>query len=136
MKKKLPLSENGWSDILSEEEFSVLRKKSTEKPFSGKYLNNKKKGKYACAGCGNPLFSSESKFDSGTLWPSFFKPISKENVETKRNSSIFMERTEALCKNYGGHLGHVFNDGPKPAGLRFCINSIALKFSESKKQKK
>ena len=136
IKKNLPLSEAAWSNILSDEEFSVLRKKGTEPPFSGKHLGNKKKGKYLCVGCGSQLFSSDSKFDSGTGWPSFSEPISKENVDTKRDSSFSIGRTEVLCKNCGGHLGHVFNDGPKPTGVRFCINSVALKFTENKKQKK
>ena len=134
MKKSRPVSEEEWRNILSDEEFSILRKKRTEPPFTGKYLDNKKKGAYKCAGCGSLLFSSASKFDSGTGWPSFFEPVSKDSVELKKDRELFMERTEALCKKCGGHLGHVFSDGPKPTGLRFCINSAALKFNEGKKK--
>jgi len=108
----------------------VLREKGTERPFTGKHLYNKKKGKYVCAGCGNELFSSDKKFDSGTGWPSFWAPIAEDKVELEADNSLGMQRTEVLCNQCGGHLGHVFDDGPKPTGHRFCINSGALHFEE------
>jgi peptide-methionine (R)-S-oxide reductase len=117
---------------LSPSEYHVLREKGTEPPFTGKYLKNNKKGMYVCAACGNELFSSNTKFDSGTGWPSFWEAISKDNVELKTDSSHGMKRVEVLCKKCGGHLGHVFNDGPTPTGQRYCMNSISLKFKEQK----
>lgn len=119
-----------WKEVLNDKEFSVLREKGTEMPFTGKYHNNKKKGMYYCAGCGHELFSSEDKFDSGTGWPSFTKPSENVNVEMKQDNSHGMRRIEVLCKKCGGHLGHVFDDGPKLLCKRFCINSVALKFKE------
>ncbi|UCC58639.1 MAG: peptide-methionine (R)-S-oxide reductase MsrB [Candidatus Bathyarchaeum sp.] len=124
-------SEEEWKEILSSEEFHVLREKGTEPAFTGKYLKNKKKGTYVCAGCGSKLFSSDTKFDSGTGWPSFWAPVSKDNIEEKPDNRFGMRRTEVLCKKCGGHLGHVFNDGPKPTGQRFCLNSISLSFKEN-----
>ena len=123
-------SEEEWKKTLSPEEFHVLREKGTEPAFTGKHLKNKKKGTYVCAGCGSELFSSETKFDSGTGWPSFWAPVSKDNIEEKPNNRFGMRRTEVSCKKCGGHLGHVFNDGPKPTGQRFCLNSISLSFKE------
>ena len=123
-------SEKDWKKILSPEEYHVLREKGTEPAFTGKYLRNKKKGIYVCAACGNELFSSDKKFDSGTGWPSFWNSISKDNIEEKTDNSHGMRRTEVLCKKCGGHLGHVFNDGSQPTGQRFCINSISLSFKE------
>ncbi|NVM27874.1 MAG: peptide-methionine (R)-S-oxide reductase MsrB [Candidatus Helarchaeota archaeon] len=121
-------TEKEWRKELSDKQFHVLRKKGTELPFSGEYWNNHDKGTYHCAGCGKPLFSSETKFESGSGWPSFHSPINNENVEHKKDRSLGMLRTEVLCSQCGGHLGHVFDDGPKPTGMRYCINSAALKF--------
>ena len=123
-------SDEEWKEILTPEEFKILRKKGTEPPFTGKLLHNRKKGVYSCTGCGNELFKSSSKFDSGTGWPSFFEPISEDSIEVKIDSSHGMKRTEILCRTCGGHLGHVFGDGPEPTGLRYCMNSAALHFKE------
>jgi peptide-methionine (R)-S-oxide reductase len=132
MKSKTNKSEEEWRKTLTPEEFHVLREKGTERSFTGKYVDHKKKGIYVCAGCGKELFSSDTKFDSGTGWPSFWTPISEDNLEMKPDHSLGMRRTEVLCSQCGGHLGHVFNDGPKPTGQRFCINSAALHFKERK----
>ena len=130
--KKMPKSETEWKTCLTPEECHILREKGTEVPFTGKYVHNKKKGMYVCAGCGAELFSSDTKYDSGTGWPSFWKAVSKTNVKMKPDNNLFMHRTEVLCKKCGGHLGHVFDDGPQPTGQRFCINSAALNFKEKK----
>ena len=130
--KSIPKSENEWKNKLTTEQYHILRDKGTEMPFTGKLLHNKKEGTYICAGCGAELFSSETKFDSGTGWPSFYGPKNSENVELKKDFSHGLLRTEVLCKKCGGHLGHVFSDGPKPTGKRFCINSCSLGFKKSK----
>jgi peptide-methionine (R)-S-oxide reductase len=129
-------SEKEWKEILSPEEFHVLREKGTEPAFTGKYLKNKKKGIYICAGCGNELFSSVTKFDSGTGWPSFWTPISKDSLDENPDNRFGMHRIEVVCKKCGGHLGHVFDDSPTPTGQRFCINSISLKFRKKDSTKK
>lgn len=117
-----------WKEKLSEEQYTILRKKGTERPFSGEYYHNEEKGMYLCAACGNKLFSSDKKYDSGTGWPSFTHPVENENIETAADESIpNMERTEIMCSNCGGHLGHVFDDGPK-GNKRYCVNSRALAF--------
>ncbi|MFX0075863.1 MAG: peptide-methionine (R)-S-oxide reductase MsrB, partial [Candidatus Hermodarchaeota archaeon] len=123
-----------WKEKLTEEQYKVLRLKGTERPFTGKYLDNKEKGVYYCAGCGTPLFDSKSKFKSGSGWPSFTSPIEKSNIEEEQDNSFNMRRTEVLCSKCGGHLGHVFNDGPKPTGMRYCINSISLDFKPKNKE--
>ena len=125
-------SEEDWKKVLTKEQFEVLRKKGTERPFSGKYWNKHEDGIYRCAGCGNPLFYSETKFESGTGWPSFYEPLNDESVEIKRDFSHGMIRTEVLCKKCKSHLGHVFKDGPKPTGQRYCMNSISLDFKPKK----
>jgi peptide-methionine (R)-S-oxide reductase len=127
-------TEDKWKKKLTKEQFKVLREKGTEPAFTGKYVNHHEKGIYKCAGCGAPLFSSEKKFDSGTGWPSFDSPMGGANVEEKLDTSHGMTRTEVLCNNCGGHLGHVFDDGPKTTGCRYCINSISLDFDPDAKE--
>ena len=124
-----------WKKKLTPQQYKVLREKATELPFTGKLLYNKDKGMYVCAGCGTELFSSATKFDSGCGWPSFFE-ANLENIELKEDHSFGMERIEVLCKKCGGHLGHLFDDGPKPTGKRYCINSAALGFKKNSKEKK
>ena len=130
-KTKVNISDNEWHDRLSDEQYLVLRGKDTEPPFSGEYWDNHDAGIYKCAGCGEILFVSGDKFESGTGWPSFTKPAADGNVETKTDLSHGMVRKEAICSKCGGHLGHVFDDGPGPNGKRFCINSISLDFAKT-----
>lgn len=119
-----------WKDKLTDEQFYVARQKGTERAFTGKYWDHKEKGVYKCICCGEPLFSSESKFDSGCGWPSFFVPLENEKIEEAVDNSHFMTRTEIMCNNCGAHLGHVFEDGPKPTGLRYCVNSTSINFEK------
>ena len=128
-------SEAEWKKLLSPMQYRILRKKGTERAFSGAYWDEKRDGVYRCAGCGAPLFHSDHKFKSGTGWPSYTPPIDEKNVVTERDFSYGMVRTEILCGNCGGHLGHVFSDGPPPTGQRYCVNSASLKFEPASAKK-
>jgi len=125
-------SQNDWKKKLPPEAYRILREKGTERPFQNKYFDCKEKGTYVCAGCGQPLFESENKYDSGTGWPSFYKPASESCLKTEEDLSLGRARTEVHCKKCGGHLGHVFNDGPEPTGKRYCMNSASLDLKDKK----
>lgn len=134
-KEKMPKTEEEWKKKLTPQQYKIMREKSTELPFTGKLLHNKGKGKYVCAGCGNVLFDSDTKFDSGTGWPSFYD-AKKGAVKFVEDNALFMKRTEVVCAKCGGHLGHVFDDGPsEKTGKRFCINSACLMFDGKEKKK-
>jgi peptide-methionine (R)-S-oxide reductase len=129
--EKIQKTDEEWKRILTPEQYRVLRKEGTERAFTGEYWDNKEKGVYKCAACGLPLFSSEHKFESGTGWPSFWQPLDEAYVGTKTDRSLFMTRTEVHCARCGGHLGHIFEDGPPPTGLRYCLNSVSLEFEKA-----
>lgn len=136
MSPKITKTDEEWKKQLTPEQYEVLRQKGTERAFTGAYWNTKDKGEYRCVGCGELLFASDTKFDSGCGWPSFYAPAASNVVAEAVDNSHFMKRTEVLCSKCGGHLGHVFDDGPNPTGLRYCINSAAIQFEAESKEKK
>ena len=131
----LPRTEADWRERLTSEQFEVLRNKGTERAFTGEYAFSKEDGVYRCAGCGAELFSSETKYESGTGWPSFWQPIDSDAVELHEDKSLFMRRTEVTCARCGGHLGHMFNDGPRPTGERYCMNSVSLQLDPADEER-
>ncbi|HEX5757703.1 MAG TPA: peptide-methionine (R)-S-oxide reductase MsrB [Thermoanaerobaculia bacterium] len=130
--QKIQKTDAEWKEQLSPEEYRVLRRQGTERAFTGEFHDHHEKGVYVCAACGLPVFASDAKFESGTGWPSYWQPVAPENVETERDWSLGLPRTEVHCARCGGHLGHVFEDGPPPTGLRYCINSVSLDFEKAK----
>ena len=131
----MPRTEAEWRERLTSEQFEVLRNKGTERAFTGEYAFSKEDGVYRCAGCGAELFSSETKYESGTGWPSFWQPIDSDAVELHEDKSLFIRRTEVTCARCGGHLGHVFNDGPRPTGERYCMNSVSLQLDPADEER-
>ena len=130
MSEKIEKTEEEWKKTLTPEQYHVLREKGTERAFTGEYADTHDPGTYKCAACGNPLFSSDTKYDSGSGWPSFYQPLTSESVRTEEDGSMFMKRTEVLCSRCDAHLGHVFDDGPQPTGDRYCMNSVSLKLEK------
>lgn len=131
---KVNLNDDEWRLVLTDEQYNVTRQCGTEPPFTGKYYNHKDQGVYLCSACGNELFTSKTKYDSGSGWPSFWSPINEENISTKKDTTLGMTRTELKCSRCDSHLGHIFEDGPDPSGLRYCINSASLIFQKEKKE--